>query len=66
MPSPEQVREAILVLLAARNGGLVDVLNPVELVQTAARYRLAPEELMDQVLHVGNSESALRELRKMW
>jgi hypothetical protein len=64
-PSSVELRQAILVLLAARNGGVIDVLNPQEPAITARAWEMAEEELMDCVLSVGNSVAALRDFIAM-
>jgi hypothetical protein len=66
MPTPEELREAILTLLAAKHaGGSVDVLNAKELERVASEWDIAPEELMDCVLSVGSGVAPLREFIKI-
>lgn len=65
MPTPAEIEHAILVLQAARAGGVVDVLNEQELLAAAARFDVSPEELMDCVFNVGNSVAVLTEFLRI-
>ena len=53
-------RKAIKILTEARESGVVDVRNPAELQQTAERWGVTPDELVDCVMNVGNSVVMLR------